>query len=100
MFDIKPRKLGEAIQNHIRKRWQLPTQWPDTPDTLLAPDLRERIALLGIDDRQLIDVSPNDVVHKLEELERAAALEDAGDPETLARRVELDDVRFEVGKGR
>lgn len=71
---------GLMIQDYIRAKWgrggsALPA---DELGRKLEPGLRERIDLLGVDDEKLLGVKPEDVFHRIDELERDALREDSG----------------------
>lgn len=72
-------QLGAVIQAYARARWG------DEPDESLVaeleanldPDLCDRIDVLGLDGKRLLDVGAEAALAELEKLERAAAQEDA-----------------------
>ncbi|MFN7025296.1 MAG: hypothetical protein ACK4QP_12420 [Pseudorhizobium sp.] len=72
--------MGEVVQNYIRRKLNFKEHWSGTgdPTTELDEALRERIYLLGVDDKLLLEVQPEAVFLQLEELEAAAVLEDGG----------------------
>lgn len=80
MSELNDSMLGEAIQNHVRRKWRLREHWQieDAKEIVLEDRLVARIYLLGVDDKQLLDVEPMRVRSRLEELEAEAILEDGG----------------------
>ena len=72
-------RLGAMIQAYVRARWG---DAPDMPsvaelEASLEPGLSDRIDILGLDGKRLLDVGAEATLAELEKLERAAAREDA-----------------------
>jgi hypothetical protein len=80
MTELGTRSVGEVVQTYVRAKWKRPGTQMSAQESArhLDPDLRARIDLLGTDDERLLEVPPESVVAKIEELEQEAALEDAG----------------------
>jgi hypothetical protein len=72
--------LGEAIQNYVRRKWRYRERWSDNraQELQLDGDLAERIDLLGIDDKMLLEVEAERVISRIGEIERRLAEEDIG----------------------
>ena len=80
-MDARQRQqMGEVVQNYIRRKLGFKEHWSGTEDRTTALDdaLRERIYLLGVDDKLLLDVEPQAVFDRLQEREAEAVLEDGG----------------------
>lgn len=77
---IDKKDFGPIIQDYVRARLRRGgvTQSADELGSKLDPGLRERIDLLGIDDEKLLGVKPEEVISRLERLERDALHEDSG----------------------
>jgi hypothetical protein len=77
---IDQKDSGLMIQDYVRARLRRGgvTLSADELGRKLDPDLRERIDLLGIDDEKLLGVKPEEVMARLERLERDALREDSG----------------------
>ena len=77
---VDHRVSGLAIQDYIRAKWGRAgaTLSADELGRKLDPALRERIDRLGVDDEKLLGVKPEDVLSRIEELERDALREDSG----------------------
>jgi hypothetical protein len=71
---------GHLIQNYIRAKWGRGEKdvSADELGRRMDPILRERIDLLGVDDEKLLGVGPQDVLRRIQELERDALREDSG----------------------
>ena len=71
---------GLLIQDYIRAKWGRTgvTLSADELGRAFDPALRERIDRLGVDDEKLLGVKPEDVLRRIEELERDALREDSG----------------------
>lgn len=72
--------IGEAIQNYVRRKWRHREKWThdQAQETQLDRNLTERIDLLGIDDKLLLETAADRVIGKIEDLERRTAEEDFG----------------------
>ena len=70
---------GPIIQDSVRAKWGRGnmTLTADELGRKLDPALRERIDLLGVDDEKLLAVKPQDVIGRIEALERDALREDS-----------------------
>ena len=71
--------FGPIIQDYVRAKWGR-GDMSLTADELgrkLDPALRERVDLLGVDDEKLLAVQPQDVIGRIEALERDALREDS-----------------------
>ncbi|MFN7026101.1 MAG: hypothetical protein ACK4QP_16635 [Pseudorhizobium sp.] len=79
-MDARQRQhMGEVVQNYIRRKLGFKEHWSTEDRTTALDDaLRERIYLLGVDDKLLLDVEPQAVLERLQELEAEAVLEDGG----------------------
>ena len=79
-MQIDQKDFGLTIQDYIRAKWGRSgvTLSADELGRKLDPGLRERIDLLGIDDEKLLGVKPEEVMNRLEHLERDALREDSG----------------------
>jgi hypothetical protein len=79
-MQIDQKDCGPMIQDYVRARWRRGgvTLSADELGRKLDPALRERIDLLGIDDEKLLGVKPEEVMSRLERLERDALREDSG----------------------
>jgi hypothetical protein len=71
--------FGPIIQDYVRAKWGRgdKTLTADELGRKLDPALRERIDLLGVDDEKLLAVQPQDVISRIEALERDALREDS-----------------------
>lgn len=71
---------GHLIQDYIRAKWGRGDRdvSADELGRRLEPSLRERIDLLGVDDEKLLGIGPQDVLRRIQELERDALREDSG----------------------
>ena len=71
--------FGPLIQDYVRAKWGRggSTLTADELGRKLDPTLRERIDLLGVDDEKLLAVPPQDVISRIEGLERDALREDS-----------------------
>ena len=74
------RESGLVIQDYIRAKWGRAgaALSADELGRALDPALRKRIDLLGVDDEKLLGVRPEEVLRRIEELEREALHEDSG----------------------
>ncbi len=79
-MQIDQKDSGLIIQDYVRAKCGRGgvTLSADELGRKLDPGLRERIDLLGIDDEKLLAVKPEDVMSRLEHLERDALREDSG----------------------
>jgi len=71
--------FGPIIQDYVRAKWGRggSALSADELGRKLDPALRERIDLLGVDDEKLLAVQPQDVIGRIEALEREALREDS-----------------------
>jgi hypothetical protein len=71
--------FGPLIQDYVRAKWGRgdKTVTADELGRKLDPALRERIDLLGVDDEKLLAVQPQEVISRIEALERDALREDS-----------------------
>jgi hypothetical protein len=71
--------FGPLIQDYVRAKWGRGglTLSADELGRKLDPALRERVDLLGVDDEKLLGVKPEDVIRRIEALERDALREDS-----------------------
>jgi hypothetical protein len=71
--------FGPIIQDYVRAKWGRgdKTLTAEELGRKLDPALRERIDLLGVDDEKLLNVKPEDVIGRIEALERDALREDS-----------------------
>ena len=71
--------FGPIIQDYVRAKWGRgdKTSTADELGRKLDPALRERVDLLGVDDEKLLAVQPQDVIARIEALEREALQEDS-----------------------
>ena len=69
---------GLMIQDYVRAKWGRGglNLSSDELGRKLDPAMRDRVDLLGIDDEKLLGVAPEDVVSRIEKLERDALRED------------------------
>jgi len=80
MIAIDRTESGHLIQDYIRAKWDRggTALSADELGRKLDPILRERIDLLGVDDEKLLGIGPEDVLRRIQELERDAHREDSG----------------------
>lgn len=80
MLKDNPDAIGNALQNYIRRKWRLPERWAveGAKNIVLANELKERVDLLGIDDKLLLETEPDLVLDRLRGLEMEAVSEDLG----------------------
>lgn len=80
MNGVNDGKLGEAIQNYVRRKWRLGGQLTleEAKNVELDEETKERVDALGVDDNLLLKVEPARVMGRLVELEADAILEDGG----------------------
>ncbi|MFC6487759.1 hypothetical protein [Nitratireductor sp. GCM10026969] len=80
MLEDDPGAIGNALQNYIRRKWRLPEYWTveGAKNIALANELKERVDLLGIDDKLLLETEPGLVLDRLRGLEMEAVSEDLG----------------------
>ena len=71
--------FGPIIQDYVRAKWGRGdnTLTADELGRKLDPALRERVDLLGVDDEKLLGVQPQEVISRIEALERDALREDS-----------------------
>lgn len=70
---------GHLIQEYVRAKWGRGERTSaDDLGRRLDPTLRERIDLLGVDDEKLLGIGPEEVLQRIQELEREALQEDSG----------------------
>lgn len=72
--------IGRLVLDYVRAKWCRPGATRSAKEIAheLDPELRERVDLLGNDDELLLEVLPEEVLDRIDELEREAELEDAG----------------------
>jgi hypothetical protein len=77
---INDKDFGPMIQDYVRAKWGRGdmTVTADELGRKLDPALRERVDLLGVDDEKLLGVRPEEVIRRIESLEREALREDSG----------------------
>ncbi|MFN4090939.1 MAG: hypothetical protein ACK4QW_18105 [Alphaproteobacteria bacterium] len=81
---------GRLVQAYVRQKWD-PAADPEAVDQAggsLAADLRQRIDLLGLDDRQLLYIDPGSVLHRIDRIERDQHDEDLGAAQGAVPRLE------------
>ena len=93
------RGTSELVQEYLRFKWKRAgsSGMVHQLGQQLAPALRSRIDVLGTDGEKLLDVAPASVMHKLEELEQQAALEDSGMVERATRKRDRAEAAGESG---
>jgi hypothetical protein len=71
--------FGPIIQDYVRAKWGRGgiALSADELGRKLEPALRERVDLLCVDDEKLLNVKPEDVISRIEALERDALREDS-----------------------
>jgi hypothetical protein len=77
---INDKDFGPMIQDYVRAKWGRGdmTVTADELGRKLDPALRERIDLLGVDDEKPLGLRPEEVIRRIESLEREALREDSG----------------------
>ena len=78
---------GRLVQAYVREKWN-PAADPKAVESAgraLAADLRTRIDLLGLDDRQLLYIDPGSVLRQIESIERDERDEDFDPARSAAR---------------
>ena len=93
-------ETSELVQEYLRFKWKRAgsSEMVHQLGQQLAPALRSRIDVLGSDGEKLLDVAPASVMHKLEELEQQAAVEDSGMLEQATRASDRAEAAGELGR--
>jgi DNA polymerase/3'-5' exonuclease PolX len=93
-------ETSELVQEYLRCKWKRAgsSGMVHQLGQQLGPALRSRIDVLGTDGEKLLDVAPALVMHKLEELEQQAAVEDSGMLERATRGSGRAEAAGELGQ--
>lgn len=78
---------GRLVQAYVRQKWN-PAADPKAvgeAGRALGPDLRTRVDLLGLDDRQLLYIDPATVLRGIDRIERDEQDEDVASAPKAAR---------------
>lgn len=88
--------LGAQIQAYARANWSGAADRKQAAEFAahLDPKVRQRVDALGVDAENLVGVAPGEVLAKLQALERAAHLEDAGALQAATRQREHEEASF------